>query len=65
MFGRSLYEVKENNVTLANESSKNFMCGCIIKIIDSVFSCVWVLKLTQYREKFKNQKNEFRVNPRS
>lgn len=32
------------------------MCGYVTKIIDSVFSCFWALKLTQYREKFRNQK---------
>lgn len=67
MFGCSLYEVKVNNVILANELSNIFYVWLHNKnkIIDSAFSCVWALKLTWYREKFKNQKNEFRVDPRS
>ena len=35
------------------------MCGCIMKIIDSVFSCFWPLKLALYGEKFGNQKSGF------
>ena len=32
------------------------MCDYIMKITDSVFSCFWDLKLTQYKGKLKNLK---------